>query len=243
MKKYFIITAILFAFVQLPAQHLKIIAFPLTDYIIEANDSVTIVQIKLPPGLSIKEKTYGLIRSLFVNPGDSVITVGSGRCHLIKSDYYYFGLLKKYMPRKPLAGELLYADISTPAFYDGKLFNAIRHNITINSIQGDLIANLNIVMQQKTEDDEMAVLVKLHEDVKFTGKVMNDENNNQNMLITDGVFKNQKLFTAMQAITVADVKNFLQYINARPEKYAGHSWKFSEIMATWMAAGAPTVIQ
>lgn len=243
MKKYFIITAILFAFVQLRAQQLKIIAFPITDYIINAGDSVTIVQIKLPPGFSTKEKTYGLIRSLFVNAGDSVITVGSGRCRLIKADYYYYGLLKKYMPRKPVAGDLLYTDVSTPDFYHGKLFDAVRHQITINSVQENLIADLNTVVQLKTSDDELTVLNKLQEDVKFTGKVMGEENNNQNMLITEGKFKSQKLFAAMQTVTVADVKDFLGYINARPEKYAGHAWKFSEIMATWMAAGAPTVIQ
>ncbi len=72
---------------------------------------------------------------------------------------------------------------------------------------------------------------------------MGEENNNQNMLITEGKFKSQKLFAAMQAVTVADIKDFLGYINVKPGKYAGHAWKFSEIMATWMAAGAPTVIQ
>ena len=47
----------------------------------------------------------------------------------------------------------------------------------------------------------------------------------------------------MQAVTVPEVENFLKYIAARPAKYAGNTWKFSEIMATWMDAGAPTVIE
>lgn len=243
MKKILIgVATFLFSF-TLYAQQLSQIALPITDYIIEASDSVIIIQVKLSEGLSIKQKTYGLVRSVFNKPGDSVITVGSGRCQLIKSEYYYYGLLKKYMPRKPLPGELLYTDVTVPKFYAGTLFNAIRHGITLNSVQDAAIANLATVLQLKSLDEEMQLLTKLQEDVIFTGKVMHDENNSQDMLITEGRFKAQKLFTAMQTITVADVKYFLEYINIRPEKYAGHTWKFSEIMATWMAAGAPTVVK
>jgi hypothetical protein len=241
MKKLLIAAIPLFLTLHTYTQQLNQIALPVTDYIVEAGDSVTVVQVILPQGLSIKQKTYGLVRSVFNNPGDTVITVGSGRCQLIKGEYYYYGLLKKYMPRKPLPGELLYTDVNTPQFYAGTLFNAIRHSLIINSVQGGLIANLTTVMQFKSPDDEIPLLTKLQEDVKFTGKVMNEENNNQNMVITEGKFKTQKLFAAMQTVTVADVKYFLEYINARPEKYAGHAWKFSEIMATWMVAGAPTV--
>lgn len=241
MKKILIAVTPLLFLMQVYAQQLNQIAMPVTDYIIEANDSVIIVQVKLPEGLSIKLKTYGLIRSVFNTPGDSVITVGSGRCQLIKGEYYYYGLLKKYMSRKPLPGELLYTDVSTAPFYAGALFNAVRHSLEINSVQGDLMANLTTTMQLKTSEDEMSLLTKLQDDVKFTGKVMHEENDKQDMVITDGRFKTLKLFAAMQTITVADVKYFLEYINARPEKYAGHTWKFSEIMATWMVSGAPTV--
>jgi hypothetical protein len=243
MKKYLIIAALSILSSQLHAQWLKLMAFPVTDYVVEANDSVTIVQIKLPPGFSIKEKTYGQIRSVFHTAGDSIITVGSGRCYLIKEDYCYYGLQKKYMRRKPVAGDLLYTDVSIPACYDGYLFEVIRHNIIINSVEGNTIADLSSILQIKTADDELPVLSRLMEDVKYTAKVMSEENNNQNMLITAGKFKDQKLFAAMQAIAVADVKDFLRYINARPEKYAGNTWKFCEIMATWMVEAAPTVVQ
>lgn len=240
MKKYFIIVVLLIIVVPLTAQKLSIWAFPVTDYIIDA-DSVTIVQVKLPKGLVIKEKTLGLVRSGFNKPGDSVITVGSGRCRMIKEGYFYFALLKKYLARKPVAGDLLYADITTPEFYSYRIFGAIRHNIIIKSIQDDTIADIIKVLHLKTREDEMQLLTKLKNEVIFTGKVMSEENNNQNMLITEGKFKNQKLFAAMQSISEDDVINFLNYIDVKPEKYAGHTWKFSEIMATWIVGGAPTV--
>ena len=241
MKKYLAAAAfLLFAF-QIKAQWTKQIAFPITSYIVEAGDSVTIVQLKLPQGFSIKEKTYGLVRSVFKTTGDSVITVGSGRCSLIKSEYCYYGLLNKYMRRKPVAGDLLYTDVTTPPFYTGYLFDVIRHNITINNVAEKTIADLTIILQVKTADDELPLLTALAEDVKYTGKVMSELNNSQDMMIPEGRFKDQKLFAAMQKITVADVTDFFKYINARPVKYAGNTWKMSEIMATWMVAGAPAV--
>lgn len=243
MKHYLAAAIFLLLTFQLQAQWTKQIAFPITSYIVNAGDSVTIIQVKLPQGFSIKEKTYGLVRSVFNSPGDSVITVGSGRCSLIKSEYCYYGLLNKYMPRKPVAGDLLYTDVTTPPFYTGYLFNVMRHNITINSVAEKTIADLNIILQVKTADDELPLLTVLADDVKYTGKVMSEQNNSQDMMIPEGRFKDQKLFAAMQKVTVADVKDFFKYINARPEKYASHTWKMSEIMATWMAGGTPTVRQ
>ncbi|MBL0359266.1 MAG: hypothetical protein IPP72_21435 [Chitinophagaceae bacterium] len=43
----------------------------------------------------------------------------------------------------------------------------------------------------------------------------------------------------MQEITEADVMNFLKYVWARPAKYAGNSWRISEVFATWMTSGTP----
>ncbi len=241
MKKYFIVTIFLIFVLRGSAQQIQIMAFPITDYILNPSDSVTIVQLKLPAGFTIKEKTYGLIRSVFNTAGDSVATVGSGRCHLIKENYYYYGLPKKSLSRKPIAGDLLYTDVTTQVFYKGYLLNVIKHAVTINSIEEKTLANLETVVQLKNEAAELLVLEKIMEDVKYTARVMTQEKDNQDMMITKGTYKNQKLFAAMQAVTVADVKYFLQYIDARPEKYAGHTWKFSEIMATWMVSGAPTV--
>jgi hypothetical protein len=61
------------------------------------------------------------------------------------------------------------------------------------------------------------------------------------MVLPDGIFKGKKLFATMQLITDKDVIAFLKYISARPAIYAGGTWKFSEIFATWMASGTPTV--
>lgn len=62
-------------------------------------------------------------------------------------------------------------------------------------------------------------------------------------LISDGIFKGKRLFNAMQAATRKDLELFLKYVNARPKNYAGNNWKITEVFATWIVSGAPTVLE
>ena len=59
----------------------------------------------------------------------------------------------------------------------------------------------------------------------------------------EGTFKGEMLYFTMMYIDTIQIIDFLEYINARPELYAGYTWKFSEIFATWLAAGAPKVLK
>ena len=78
-------------------------------------------------------------------------------------------------------------------------------------------------------------------DIQFTGKEMLQQNDGQDQNISGGIFNGKKLFAAMQTATAAHVKAFLDYVNARPQKYAGNNWKIAETFATWMAGGTPMV--
>lgn len=62
-------------------------------------------------------------------------------------------------------------------------------------------------------------------------------------MVTEGRFKGMDLFDAMEMADENDVRSFLRYVDARPFKYQGTDWKFSEVFATWIAEGAPTTIQ
>jgi hypothetical protein len=39
------------------------------------------------------------------------------------------------------------------------------------------------------------------------------------------------------------VRNFMDYVIARPRLYAGKQWKLSEVFATWAAEGAPEIVK
>jgi hypothetical protein len=64
-----------------------------------------------------------------------------------------------------------------------------------------------------------------------------------NVNIQSGKFEGKPVLNVMTASTQQDVIDFFEYMIARPNLYAGHEWKVSEIFATWLTGGAPTVIK
>ncbi|MFN8253417.1 MAG: hypothetical protein U0V75_16225 [Ferruginibacter sp.] len=243
MKKYFAFVLLTAFTLTIQGQQKLVMGFPVTDYIIDAGDSITIVQVMLPEGLQVKEKTTCIIKSIYRNEGDSVIGVASGRCQLIKGRYFYFGLRAKEIKRKPVAGDMLYTDVIANPFYQGALFNVIRHGITLKSVYDTMMVDLQTLISMKTPEAEKKYLSLLCADIKFTGAEMIRQGGVENVAVTGGRFKGQKILDAMQTITEKDLKDFFRYIHARPDKYAGQTWKISEITATWMAAGTPVPVE
>lgn len=63
---------------------------------------------------------------------------------------------------------------------------------------------------------------------------MLEQNEVQQQTIAGGDFDGMPLFETMQNVTKEDVNNFLKYGGARLAKYAGITWKISDVFATWM---------
>ena len=240
MRKLLIIFCAFCITIPSPGQVKKLIAFPITSYIVKGNDSVLIVQLNLPEGLTIEKTAAGILKSVKYGT-DTVTELGTGKCNLIKSNYYYYGIKIKKGLRNPKEGDLLYTSVNVKNFYIGYLFNVVRFSITINSVEERKLIDMKMAMSFKDAAAEQAVIDSLVNDVHFTAKEMIAQQNNQDMTLKDGLFKGKQLFATMQGITDKDVIAFLKYINARPSIYAGNTWKFSEIFATWMASGTPTV--
>ncbi|HNA00657.1 MAG TPA: hypothetical protein PLN49_07335, partial [Ferruginibacter sp.] len=85
------------------AQEKILMAFPITDYIVES-DSIHIVQVLLPEGINITEKTMGVLRRVYSTADTSTAMIASGRCQLIKGRYHYFALRSDKPGQKPVAG-------------------------------------------------------------------------------------------------------------------------------------------
>lgn len=243
MKKWLSVFCICLAAFPLLSQNKQVVAFPITDYMVKANDSLTIVQIKLQPGLSIAEKAAGILRAAYSSTDTSTAELGIGKCQLIKADYYYFGIFTNNSKRKPKQGDLVYTFVEFKNNYAGSLFKMTSHNITINSVEENLIIDFNTALNLKDAAAEKMLIDSMVNDVIYTGKVMAQQINDQDMDITSGRFMGKRLFATMQTITGKDVNDFIKYMIARPRKYAGNTWKFSEIFATWMTSGTPTVIE
>ncbi|MGG9971949.1 hypothetical protein ACQ33O_09175 [Ferruginibacter sp. SUN002] len=218
-------------------------AFPITDYITPLGDSIQLVQVLMPDGLSVKEKSLGILKPKRVSGDTDTIDIGSGRCNLIKGDYYYYTIKPAKKSRLPKEGDLLYTMIELPGLYNGILYKVARHAITFSKIDETPLLSLNDVLfiaNKTAEDSTIGLLV---DEVKYTGNTMIAQNDNQDMVIEKGTYKDKKLFATMVNIKQADVVDCLEYIIARPSLYAGYNWKFSEVFATWMSEGAPTVIK
>ena len=217
-------------------------AFRITDYQVKLNDSVTVVQINLPAALplSISDKQIGILKHRYANGTLDTNLIGWGRCHLIKGSYYYFAI-NKYYKEEPEQGDLLYTRCKTTVYYKSLLFDINRHAISLTAVDESQFyhaADIFQVDQQK----EKALLDSMVADIRFTGTAMKKQLPGQNQLIEGGLFNGKRLFDAMEMTTRKALEEFLKYIVARPERYAGNTWKLSEIYATWMMNKTPQVI-
>jgi hypothetical protein len=243
MKHCFLITlALLGATVCLAQQgEVKdVFGFRITDYIVKLTDSSVLVQVDLSKGsVSILEKEAAILKGNFSN-GDTVM-IGSGRCALIKGSYYYFSI-RPTKDRQPKKGDLLYTFAVYPATYKGQIYKLIKQDIYLQHVSGGAFYSFAFPAFSDKYQEE-SVVDSLVADIKYTAVEMLKMDNGQNMLITTGRFKGKKLFTAMHEIKNTDVTDFLDYMTGRPRNYAGNDWKISEVFATWMVAGTPTVLK
>jgi hypothetical protein len=219
-----------------------VFAFKITDYMQNTNDSVTIVQIQLPDGFTFKEKQLGLIKRNFTNNKTDTAMIGYGRCQLIKGDYYYFGIKLTNTKVKPMPNDLFYTKFNYGTNYKGLVYNLTRNAVYFSSIYDSVFYKFSsaLWLDEKSEEEIINAFVS---DIKFTAKAMEEQMPDQNKRIEGGIFNGIKLFTGMKTCTADEVKKFIEYVIAKPAKYAGNTWRISETFATWMDSGTPTVIK
>lgn len=219
-------------------------AFRITDYTVQLNDSITLVQVILPEVLpvSVKNNQIGILKHRYKSNTESDTSlIGWGRCELIKSNYYYFSI-HKYHNVEPVQGDLLYTKCKTPVYYQSPLYDLNRHGISLTKVDETQFCH-SIDLFSLNPQKENALLDSMIADLRFTGKAMKGQMPEQNQLIKGGLYDGKKLFDAMAQAERKELEEFLKYIIARPANYAGNVWKLSEIYATWMINKTPQVIE
>ncbi len=218
--------------------------FRITDYTVQLNDSTTVVQISKTESLplKIKDKQMGILKYRYENEKifDTTL-IGAGRCNLIKEEWHYFSL-HLYHNRKPEKDDLLYSICRMPKLYIGVLFNIARNDIRLTKVDEVPFYSAEKVFKLN-EQTENALIDSMAKDIRDTGKEMLAQNDGQDQIIKGGIYNGKKLFAAMLASSGEDVRKFLKYMVARPQKYAGNVWKISELFATWMTNETPMVIE
>jgi len=218
-------------------------AFPITDYMVDLNDSTKVVQIQLPDAFTVKEKQFGLIKGVYASSPADTAEKGFGRCHLIKSDFYYFAISnnKSGIPLKQ--GDLLYTFLDKPGVLIAQVVKLAAHYIELDNVYDQPLFDRIAVYFQWTEADEKRVIDSAVRDIKFTGRYFLKNDPTMNKPITKGPYKGKKVFSLMTECKASQVKDLLDYIIARPRLYAGKKWKISEIFATWLTEGAPVPVK
>lgn len=243
MRKFILLFCILLSAVITRAQtepKKEVFAFRITDYTVVLNDSITVVQLELPePIPGIEKGALGALNGNFSNKDTGYL--GGGKCHLVKGMYYYFSIVLKDQNKQPQKNDLLYTRVNFTPVYKGQIFKLLRNSIYLLAVDGGKKFYDLSFAQSGTKTAEVLIIDQLVDDIKYTAKEMIKMNDGQDVTIGSGRFKGKKLFAAMQEIKSTDVMDLLDYMIARPVMYAGNDWKVSEVFATWINGGAPTV--
>ncbi|MBK7434760.1 MAG: hypothetical protein IPI66_13280 [Chitinophagaceae bacterium] len=247
MRPLFVLCIALTCFSGLRAQKDsadKIMVFKITGYAQAINDSMSILQVVKPDTwpFSINMKQVAILRHHYVSKqAFDTALIGTGKCALIKGEYHYF-TFKFYPGQRATEGDLLYTRVRIPLVYDGLLLNVLRHDIGLTDIDEKPFLSFTDLFDL-TREQEQNLLDKMVADIRYTGKAMIDHNPGVDKDITEGLYKGKKVLAAMLTTNRSDLELFLNYVMVRPGKYAGSTWKISEIFATWMEGGAPHVIK
>lgn len=217
-------------------------AFPITDYMVELDDSTKVVQLQLPASISIPEKKLGLLKGMYRDKAADTVSIGSGRCHLIKGNYYYFTIRLGKSRVQPKAGDLLYMMMDKPVVYPGLIPRIAAHYIGLKDVYEKPLYNRYAVFSYWKQDMEERLLDTLVADIRFTGDYFLKNEPSMNVAIKSGPREGKLVLNTMISCTRKDVIDFLEYMIARPFVYAGTEWKASEVFATWLMEGGPTVV-
>ncbi|MCB0776155.1 MAG: hypothetical protein KDB99_07505 [Chitinophagaceae bacterium] len=213
--------------------------FPVTDYMIDLNDSTKVVQLEMPEGQTIHEKQFGLIRGTYQTSHADTVQKGYGRCYLIKGNYYYFAISGNKSDQPIKEGDLLFTFMDKTDIYYGRIPQLASFFIQFQDVYEQRFFDRYLVFLKWSEEEESRLMDSMAADIRFTGNYFLENDRSMDKVIQAGSYKGKNILSVMSACTKKDLQDFIDYILARPRLYAGKQWKVSEIFATWLDAGAP----
>ncbi len=141
-----------------------------------------------------------------------------------------------------MQNDILYTKILYPAKHRGQLFKLIQQAVYFERVTSGKFYTFETALELK-ETKERGIIDLMVSDIIYTGLEMQKKMDDQDMIIKGGLFDGKKLFATMQMITAENVKDFIDYVIARPVKYTGNTWKISETFATWVTSETPRAIK
>jgi hypothetical protein len=186
----------------------------------------------------IANQTF-LLQSAWHKAGDSIVIIGEGTVNIINDTTVEMNSIV-YDGKKIQKGDMamFLVPIEKP-LKDTLFFKMARLDIILKTVEDSSFYDRNKMLENSAEYGTEKLLEAMVKDIRYTGMEMKAQKNSQDMEITSGIYKGQRLFDMMQKTKTADLQKFLLYVYARPDKYKAHEWKVSEIFATWVINGTP----
>lgn len=213
--------------------------FPITDYMVDLNDSTKIVQVHLEQSGVIMLKQVGVLKSAYVVGEKKPEVIGTGRCNLIKGNYYYYTINFKESGVIPKKGDLLYILAAKPSVFVDRLVNLAAHSITLVDLYDKPFYDLSTIFNLWTKNNEKTTIDSMLRDIHFTADYFLKNEPSINTKIKSGANKGELILNVMKESTLKDLNAFLDYMKNHSRIYAGNDWKISEIFATWLSEGSP----
>ena len=210
-------------------------AFPVTDYMVDLDDSTLLVQLEMPEGFVIPDKQLGVLYGVYNGEAGETVQKGYGRCHLVKGVYHYFTIRnnRSGLPVNPR--DLLYMFLDSTDIFYGRIPKLAGHFIRFQNVYETPFYDRYLVFNNWTVDHEQVQLDSMVADIRFTGQWMKENNDTQDAVVADGIYKGKSIFEVMSGCTEADLLRFLDFVIANPRLYAGGNWKLTETFATWVS--------
>jgi hypothetical protein len=152
-------------------------------------------------------------------------------------------IIRTQQKKKLQVGDLLFLSIPLPQPIMHLTQSLAAKAVFLKDVYDDSLCTFLPVIFDWNVTQEETLMLRLTKDIQETGKAMKAQQDGQQQKIVGGIFDDKNLFDAMEKVQTTHVKAFLKYMIARPNIYAGSCWKISEIFATWMVSGTPTIIE
>ncbi len=214
-------------------------AFPITDYMVDLNDTVKVVQLEMPEGFALKEKQLGVVFGVYETSRADAVQKGYGRCNLIKGDYYYFTISNNTSGLALKKGDLIYTFMDKTGIYYGRFPKLASHFIRLLDVYEKPFFDRYTIFFNWTQEAEDRLVDSLVADIRFTGKYFKENEPGMDRPITKGSYQGRTTLQTMAECGTGDVRKFLDYMIGNPRLYAGREWKVSEVFGTWLVNGAP----
>jgi hypothetical protein len=202
-----------------------------------------VLRVARPAGIYFKEGQIFICKGLYKTDDADTITKGSGFITAVNIDHLECKMKEKDIRIKPAKDDLCFFIIEGLDKRKDVFFKLARFAISFTSVTDTILFDAPNSLHGWNDDKTADLLKKMVADIHYTGEAMLKQNDKQQQTISTGDFRGKLLFSAMQQINENSVLDFLKYVWARPVKYAGHSWRISEVFATWMNGGTPKMAE